>query len=123
MDPTYECLFRLELCLADDHPPPAKRPAEPDACPAVANKIRAMFNEEEFSDVRLVCGGTTFHCHKMVLVSQSPVFRAMFRHAETRESQEGEVKVEGADPVAMEALLEAMYGKPLDRRYEYGTES
>merc|ERR1719433_1435777 len=36
-----------------------------------------LFMEDEFSDVKILCGEKIFNCHKLVLARQSEVFREM----------------------------------------------
>ena len=37
-------------------------------------------NEKEFADVKIVCDGRNFYCHKVILGTQSDVFKTMFKN-------------------------------------------
>jgi hypothetical protein len=51
-----------------------------------------MYNNEKFSDIKIVCGKETFFCHKNILSSRSDVFAAMFDMTESTENQTGILK-------------------------------
>ena len=38
-----------------------------------------LYAEKEFVDVKILCNGKTFHCHKNVLSCQSEVFKTMIK--------------------------------------------
>ena len=65
--------------------------------------------EAIFSDV-IICSDDNkeFHCHKLILASATPYFRAMFL-ADMKESQQPRVKIKGLDSSALEQLLEFCY--------------
>ena len=65
--------------------------------------------EAIFSDVTICSDDNKeFHCHKLILASASPYFRAMFL-ADMKESQQSQVKIKGLDSRALEQLLEFCY--------------
>ena len=41
----------------------------------MSEKIKKQFMNNDFSDVKIICGGKTFECHKFVLRLQSGFFR------------------------------------------------
>ena len=65
--------------------------------------------EAIFSDV-IICSDDNkeFNCHKLILASASPYFRAMFL-ADMKESQQPRIKIKGLDSSALEQLLEFCY--------------
>ena len=76
-----------------------KAVSEPQASPSnLGQKLLTAFNDPEFSDLILEVVGTTsekpnkknmisskqFHCHKVILASQSKVFAEMLKEKVTR---------------------------------------
>eukprot|EP00092_Neocalanus_flemingeri_P030638 GFUD01033267.1.p1 GENE.GFUD01033267.1~~GFUD01033267.1.p1 ORF type:complete len:380 (-),score=88.80 GFUD01033267.1:71-1210(-) len=59
-------------------------------------------------DVKIVCGGKEFSCHKLLLTAQSPVFRAMFAH-DSKESAESSVPIDDSTPEAVHEFLFFLY--------------
>lgn len=48
---------------------------------------------KEFMDLKIICKGKTFECHKNVLSCQSDVFKTMLLNMNTDEAKSGEVKI------------------------------
>ena len=68
-----------------------------------------MRDKTAFSDVTLRVGErSSFPCSKFILAARSEVFRAMFE-LPMRESIENEVRIEDAEPSAVEDMLEYVY--------------
>lgn len=87
---------------------------ESASCPILGQRVLAMFENSEFTDVSLVCQKEqTFKCHKGILSTWSPVFKAMFSHPDMTESQTNEVLIEDIKPHAMETLIKFMYSGQL----------
>eukprot|EP00092_Neocalanus_flemingeri_P050428 GFUD01058293.1.p1 GENE.GFUD01058293.1~~GFUD01058293.1.p1 ORF type:complete len:358 (+),score=70.70 GFUD01058293.1:99-1172(+) len=68
----------------------------------------------ESGDVKITCGGKEFPCHKLLLTSQSPVFRAMFAH-DSKENAESTVPIDDTTPEAVEEFLFFLYHRRLQR--------
>ena len=66
------------------------------------------FNDKEFSDIKIVCGDKVFDCHRNILSSRSPVFRAMFRN-QMAERQTGRVDIKELKQNVCQAMLEYIY--------------
>ena len=69
-------------------------------------------DEKEFADVKIVCDGRHFYCHKVVLGSQSDIFKTMFKNKSLSEEQsEGVMIIEenDFDCDIMEQLLRYFY--------------
>lgn len=66
-----------------------------------------------FSDI-IICSDDErdFHCHKVILASASPYFRAMFL-ADMKESQQTKIKIKGLDSGVLEQLLEFCYSSKI----------
>eukprot|EP00092_Neocalanus_flemingeri_P015050 GFUD01016256.1.p1 GENE.GFUD01016256.1~~GFUD01016256.1.p1 ORF type:complete len:370 (-),score=90.58 GFUD01016256.1:83-1036(-) len=81
---------------------------------ASAAKQNQMFLErfESFygglGDVKIICDGKEFSCHKLLLASQSPVFRAMFSQ-DSKENAESSVTIPDSTPEAVQEFLFYMY--------------
>ena len=52
-----------------------------------------LFLDKEFVDLKIICKGKTFECHKNVLSCQSDVFKTMFLNMNTDEAKSGQVKI------------------------------
>ncbi len=79
-----------------------------DSVNAMSSGFNSLLNSKESSDVKLICEGTTFHCHKIVLAARSDMFRRMFSHVGLKEAQ-GVVDIADADPDAVAKMLSFMY--------------
>jgi len=64
-------------------------------------------------DVKIFCGGKEFSCHKMLLTSQSPVFKAMFDQVDSKESRENAVDIQDCTPEAVQEFLFFLYNAML----------
>ena len=52
-----------------------------------------LFLDKEFVDLKIICKGKTFECHKNVLSCQSDVFKTMFLNMNMDEAKSGQVKI------------------------------
>ena len=68
-----------------------------------------IFAAEEFFDMKVICNGKTFQCHKVVLASQSDVFSTMFLNMEMTEAKLGEVKIDDFKAETIETLMYYFY--------------
>jgi len=83
----------------------------------VSEDFKGSWMKEDFSDVKIKCGGQVFHCHKVVLASRSQFFRAMLE-SDFKESQTGIIDLEYMDVDTVKALLKYLYGGELDNMEE-----
>ena len=67
-----------------------------------------ILRSKEFSDFKIKCGGQTFDCHKLVLATRSPVFKAMFE-SNMRETSLNEVKIRDVQPNTITQMLHFIY--------------
>ena len=74
----------------------------------VSQHIGKLFNDKEFSDVEIKCGGEIFNCHKAILSTRSDVFRAMFQ-ADMAESRTQEVTIRDMDSEVAREMLHFIY--------------
>ena len=56
-----------------------------------------LFLAKEFMDLKIICKGKVFECHKNVLSCQSDVFKTMLLNMKTDEAKSGEVKIKDID--------------------------
>ena len=61
-----------------------------------------------FADVTITCDGKKFRAHKLILASQSPVFKKMFE-IDMRERRSGVIEVPDITPAVMSDLLAYLY--------------
>ncbi len=61
------------------------------------------------SDVKLVCQGQQFGCHKIILAQRSQVFKAMFASENYQEAKSGEVAINDIAPEELDAFLKFVY--------------
>ena len=70
-----------------------------------------MFLKDDFSDVKILCNGKTFPCHKVILSNQSEVFKSMLSNGcgSMIEASTGEIKIKDISAETMESLLYFLY--------------
>ena len=61
-----------------------------------------------FADVTITCGGKEFRAHKVILASQSPVFKKMLE-IDMKERRSGVIEVPDITPAVMSDLLAYLY--------------
>ena len=82
-------------------------------------KFKSSGSKEEFlnnfqtidsadGDVKLICETKEFHCHKFLLISQSPVFKAMFQ-MESKEKEQNVVNIVDCAPEVVEEFVRYLY--------------
>lgn len=72
-------------------------------------KMKSILATGHKSDITLTFGNQELKVHKFLLSLHSPVFEAMFSHAETKESIEKKVAIEDVTANAMKSLLTYIY--------------
>ena len=72
---------------------------------------KKLFTAKSTCDIKIICQGKTFDCHKCVLCCQSDVFEAMFLNIETIEAKSGEVEINDIQADTMETLLYFLYNE------------
>lgn len=77
-------------------------------------KIGAIFGDDEFSDVDLVCGGATIRAHKAILAAHSDVFYAMFKKDSLLEAATNRLVVTDINEEVLETLIYSIYNGCLD---------
>jgi len=65
-------------------------------------------DNQDLSDVKIVCGDQVFDCHRIILSTRSSVFRAMFQHNMT-EARTRRVEIKELEPSVVQAMLEFIY--------------
>jgi hypothetical protein len=77
--------------------------------PSWSKTIANLYDKETMSDVKIICDKTTFNCHKFVLANRSDVFEAMFENMDTKEMQDGLIKINDVSNKTMKDLLSFVY--------------
>ena len=67
-----------------------------------------MFENKEFCDLEIDCGGKVFSCHQNILSARSPVFSTMLK-IEMKESDSGKVSIEDINQETMFEMLYFIY--------------
>ncbi|XP_043464508.1 speckle-type POZ protein-like [Leptopilina heterotoma] len=71
-------------------------------------KILSLYEEKELTDFKIICKDKEFCVHKMILVCQSDVFRAMFENP-MKESREDALIISDFEPKIVEAMIRYLY--------------
>ena len=74
----------------------------------VGQDLFKAFESQDFCDFEIVCGDKVIKCHKVVLASRSPVFKAMLLH-NMEESNQQKVEPKNFDFDTMYLVLKFMY--------------
>eukprot|EP00092_Neocalanus_flemingeri_P022975 GFUD01024907.1.p1 GENE.GFUD01024907.1~~GFUD01024907.1.p1 ORF type:complete len:344 (-),score=84.70 GFUD01024907.1:66-1097(-) len=70
--------------------------------------MKSIMKLEDCSDLKIVCSGKVFKCHKNILSARSTVFKNMLS-GETLENLNGEVPIEDSSAEAVEEMLKYIY--------------
>lgn len=101
-------------CCCHKHRTVCSDPEQSDSSlERVSREIGRLFNNEEFSDVTLVCGEHTIPAHKNILSARSDVFAAMFRNQMT-EGRDGIVEIPDLQLPILNSLLRYIYSGIMD---------
>jgi len=71
------------------------------------------------TDIAIISERVRFPAHKTVLAARSPVFSAMFSHADTLESHKNEVEVNDVNKATMEMFLTFLYEDTLPKNFNF----
>ena len=74
----------------------------------LTHQMSSCYESGEYSDFIVSCGGTEFKCHKIILASRSPVFKAMFS-SDVKESISSRVVIEDLDVDTVKEMIHYMY--------------
>ena len=72
-----------------------------------------LFLSEDTSDVDIISGDRTFHCHELILAARSPVFRAMFQ-VDMAERRSKRVEIQGLSSEVVANMLTFIYTGQVD---------
>jgi len=84
-------------------------PTPGEANSTLGNDLNALLLSKDHADLTITVGRRAFRCHRAILAARSPVFAAMFAHAENQEAQTGEATLEEVTAEAFSAMLEFIY--------------
>ena len=74
----------------------------------IREDLGSLCQDDLFADVTITCGGKEFRAHKLILASQSPVFKKMFE-IDMKERRSGVIEVSDITPTVMSDLLAYLY--------------
>lgn len=74
----------------------------------IRKELHSLYQEQFLADVTVKCGDEEFKVHKVILASQSPVFKRMFA-ADMRERSSNVVEISDIEPAVMSDLLAYIY--------------
>lgn len=72
---------------------------------SLSEDLQLSFLNNEFSDLKIVCNGEKFDCHRVILAARSPVFRAMLQNGFT----EGTCKEINLDILSSQTVKDMLY--------------
>lgn len=78
----------------------------------LGGNFMGLMESGSFSDVKIICEGREFSCHKAVLSCRSTVFRSMFQHP-MKENQDNEVTIKDMSSSTAEKMLKYVYSGKL----------
>ncbi len=74
----------------------------------IFSRLSKLRKNDQLCDISITIGNITYRAHKIILISGSPYFEAMFLSGMT-ESRKDAVSLQNIDPSAFEAILDMMY--------------
>ncbi|CEF62186.1 Speckle-type POZ protein [Strongyloides ratti] len=77
-----------------------------------------MYESKDLTDCKILCKGQEFPVHKFMLASQSSVFRAMFKHTDTKEAINNSIIIEDSTPGAVSEMLKYLYSGEVVKELE-----
>ena len=67
-----------------------------------------LYAEKELADLKIICDGKNFKCHKIVLSCQSEVFKTMIKNKSLTEKKAGMMKIE-EDDISSDTMDQLLY--------------
>ena len=99
-----EITLQSERTTSSEAEDPLSKRIHRQLCDDMSN----LFLDETTSDVEIICGITSFPCHRGILSARSPVFKAMLQ-ADMEEKRKGIVDIKDFSPDVIEVMLNYMY--------------
>jgi len=85
-----------------------RKPSVQDAGKSNLQIMRSVWEEREFTDAEVRCGGKNFRVHRCILSAAAPFFRAVFSGT-MQEAITGVLDIDDAPSSAVEAMLRYIY--------------
>ena len=98
--------YKMEINLRFEE---SGRKARPIPLPMSKKLFENLYLDGKFSDIKIFCEDKIFYCHKVILSSQSEVFRSMLTNVDMVEASSGEIKIVDIAANVMETLLYYLY--------------
>ena len=74
----------------------------------ISNLAYRAYENNEFTDLTIICGNSGYQLHKVVLCSQSTVFKAMCTNG-FKETSTQTMNLKADDPELVKWMIDAMY--------------
>ena len=94
---------RIILHVSIENPNPVDRGE-----PTLDRTMQDLYLSDELSDLKIVCDGKEFPCHKFILSVRSDVFKTMFL-SDLKADDSGTLKINDISAETMEAFLRFVY--------------
>ena len=78
---------------------------------ALLQSIKALYQSESMCDVHFLCGGQTFHAHRVVLAAGNTFLGAMLKSGMEETTNPIEIN---NDPILFKYVLDYLYGVPIE---------
>ena len=98
---------KVELFLSIDY----AKPKLTDAIePTLEETMQKLCNNDDLSDMKIICDGQEFPCHKFILSARSDVFRTMFASPlKLNEKEESVLEIPDVSAETMKTFLQFIY--------------
>ena len=105
----------LQLYI-NDAKPPARPKLRDKTEPSMEETIRNLCFDNEFSDIKIICEGKEFPCHKLLLSLRSSVFKAMLSSdlKISNAEEESTLKIEDISAGTMSQFIKFLYTDELN---------
>ena len=78
-----------------------------------------LFNNQEYSDIKIIISDKTLYAHKVILAAHSPVFLAMF-NSDMKENNKNEIQIADIEFDAFQELLRFIYTGTIKKMDQLG---
>ena len=98
---------KVELFLSIDYTKPKLTDTTE---PTLEETMQKLYLNDELSDLKIVCDGQEFPCHKLILSARSDVFRTMFASPlKMNEKEESVLEIPDVSAETMKTFLQFIY--------------
>ena len=80
------------------------KPDSEFVAPRMLADFERLYSNMDFADMKIVCGGKTFECHRFILSARSPYFSAMLREG-FKEGVTREITLDSVQPEILKVFF------------------